>query len=435
MRSLFDEFKPMTSAEWKNLIARDLKGAPYDSLVWHTECGFGIEPFYNHESLHEQYLPAFSHTEWQIGVEENDTTAEALNQKLLRQLNRGASSITVTIGKLDPYVVFNGIRLDAIRSVFFVNQQNVVKLITYIETTYDLQSVNCCIFTESATDGGKWFAAETAKLFPYKNISFITADALPYHNMGCTAVYEVALIFSMFLARLDEAGDKIPSSPLALRTGISADYFVQLAKLRAVRRLWNVLREDFGLENELYIIAQTSLTNKTISDSHSNLLRTTVEAMAAVAGGCNELVVLPFDVLFPVDAALSQRLAINQQLIISAESHLDKMADVGCGSYYIENLTDMIAEKALEFLRDFESNGGFVECEQKGLFRAEIARQAQRRETLVASGEQVVVGINRYRNKNDHTAFNSGDIERLKRQGISNAAVNYELHNFLNTNA
>jgi methylmalonyl-CoA mutase len=435
MRSLFDEFKPMTSAEWKALIVRDLKGAPYESLIWQNENGFAVQPFYDHESLHQQYQPAFTHTEWQIGVEGNDITAEALNRKLLRQLNMGASSITVTIGNFDPAAVFNGIRLDAIRSVFFVNWENVRKIVAFLEGAYDLSSLQCCFFPESPKDFETWFTPVANKLLPHHNISVISADALPYHNLGCTAVYEVALIFSMLLARLDAAGDHVPTSSFAVRTGITADYFVQLAKLRAIRRLWNVIRKDLGLENELYIIAQTSLTNKTISESHNNLLRTTVEAMAAVAGGCNELVVLPFDALFPVDTALSQRLAINQQLIISAESHLDKMADVGCGSYYIENLTDSIAEKALEVLKGFEKQGGYAECERKGLFKTEIEGQAQRREKLVNSGEQVVVGVNQFRNKNDHTDYSNSDIDRLKQQGIRNAAVNYELHNFLNTNA
>jgi methylmalonyl-CoA mutase len=111
------------------------------------------------------------------------------------------------------------------------------------------------------------------------------------------------------------------------------------------------------------------------------------------------------------------------------------MADVGCGSYYIENLTDAIAEKALEQLKIFESQGGFLQCERKGLFKTEIEGQAQQREKMVTSGEQVVVGVNKFRNKSDNTVYSRMDPERLKKEGISNAVVNYELHNFLNTNA
>jgi methylmalonyl-CoA mutase len=268
-----------------------------------------------------------------------------------------------------------------------------------------------------------------------EQIKTVTADVYGFHNQNCLAYYEVALAMCILLEYIHcFGGEKIqlPASAFVIRTGVSSDYFIQMAKLRAMRRLWRVLAKELGAGNELHIIAGTSLCNKSVSDSYNNLLRSSIEAMAAVAGGCDELMVNPLDVFLPGKTELADRMAINQQLILKDEVYMDKMADISCGSYFIETITDHIAEKALEAVKQIEKAGGFFKALENGDIRAEIARQSKERASLVNSGEQVAVGVNKFRNEKEQTKFDPKILETLKDQKIENPFITYEMEK-LNT--
>jgi methylmalonyl-CoA mutase len=111
---------------------------------------------------------------------------------------------------------------------------------------------------------------------------------------------------------------------------------------------------------------------------------------------------------------------------------MDKMADISCGSYFIETITDHIAEKALEAVKQIEKAGGFFKALENGDIRAEIARQSKERASLVNSGEQVAVGVNKFRNEKEQTKFDPKILETLKDQKIENPFITYEMEK-LNT--
>jgi methylmalonyl-CoA mutase len=430
MEDLFREFKACTAAEWKSRIEKDLKGEDYSSLIWRNDNGFDVQPFYNAEHLSQDYTPAFQHTDWEIGVRsENKAMAEDLNKYFLERLKAGATSITCNIGDNDPAVLLKDIELNFIRSVFFVGETNSQKLIKYLQEKYP-GGINCCIFpdrfeTTADLDLVKSISVGTSTM---PGTSTLCIDALKFHNLNCTASYEIAVIFSMLVEVLENlGGHEIPITPIAIRCGVNSDYFIQIAKLRAIRRLWEIFKNEYKITNDIYILVETSVTNKSISDSYNNLLRTTVEAMAAVAGGCNELVVLPFDHLFPVNRVLSERMAVNQQLILKDESYLDKMADIGCGSFYIETITDNIAKKALEIFKEFEKKGGYFSCLKNGIFQNDISAQNAKPQEKINNGQQIVVGINKFRNEKEKI-----DISGLERHydQFNNPVLNYELEHF-----
>jgi methylmalonyl-CoA mutase len=180
----------------------------------------------------------------------------------------------------------------------------------------------------------------------------------------------------------------------------------------------------------VYLIVETSLTNKSISDSYNNLLRTTVESMAAVAGGCNELIVNTFDVLFATNKNLAERMAINQQLILKEESYFDKMADIACGSYYIEHLTDAIATKALETFKRFEKEGGYFKCIEKNMFANDIAKQANQQSEWVETQKQISIGVNKFKNEKEKIHLSAQVISELKHLPIQNPVLTYELEHY-----
>ncbi len=434
MQQLFSEFKPNTAAEWKARIIKDLKGEAFESLVWKNENGIDILPFYTPEDLTEQYQPAFTHADWEICVNANRNDQKELNIQLLRQLNNGATAIALNCEGLDPAVALRDVALNFIKSTFYAAPGELPALDAWLAKQHDLSRLECCLFPlklESEKDLEQWLQA-TEKYKTLQNVKTACFDALSFHNLNCHAYYEVAVILSGLNEFLNKFSEKnsMPVAPFVVKTGVSSDYFIQIAKLRAIRRLWNTLKAEYGISNELYVIVETSLTNKTISDSYNNLLRTTIESMAAVSGGCNELLVTAFDALFPVNQSLSERMAVNQQLILKEESYLDKMADIACGSYYIESITDAIASKALETMKRFENEGGYFKCLEKKIFSNEITLQAADKAGLINTHKQISIGVNKFRNEKETIQIPAIQLEELKHLALNNPVLNFELENY-----
>lgn len=438
MQKLFSEFNPSSAEEWKAQLLKDLKGEAFESLIWKNDNGFDVRPFYTGEDLKQDYEPAFTHADWEICVAAKAGDAKQANLWLLKQLNSGATAIALHGDQGDAETLLKHIQLNFIRSSFHISEKYVSGLRSHLEKNYALADLQCSLFPETfknAKDLHNWLEV-TSPFQNCKNIRTRSVDALAFHNQDCLAYYEVAIILSALNEYLNAAnGNKINDAAFAVKTGVSSDYFVQIAKLRAIRRLWKVLSAEYNLNNELYLVVETGSTNKSISDSYNNLLRTTVEAMAAVSGGCNELLVTGFDTFFSVNASLSDRMAVNQQLILKEESFLDKMADTGCGSYYIESLTDAIAQKALDALKYFEKEGGYFACLEKNIFSNEIKQQAAKKAELINTQKQISIGVNKFRNEKEKIDLSAEKIAQLKNLEIVNPVLNFELEHYFKQHA
>ncbi|MDX2173049.1 MAG: methylmalonyl-CoA mutase family protein [Bacteroidota bacterium] len=432
MKNLFSEFNPISAGEWKAQLIKDLKGDSYESLIWQNENGFSVKPFYTSEDLLTTYSPVFTHTDWDICVKTKEGDSKQINAQLLKDLNLGSTSISVNCDSINFELVLKDIQLNYISSTFYIHPKDIEWLTNYLSKNYKLNELNLTLFPkrlENQKDLNYW---ETViSLFsPYKNIKTISVDALIYHNQNCFAYYEVAIIFSALNECLTHQIVNTKAD-VVVKTGVSSDYFIQIAKLRAIRRLWEILKKEYGLSNNLYIITETSLTNKSISDSYNNLLRTTIESMAAVAGGSNELIVNSFDILFSQNNKLGERMAINQQLILKEESYLNKMADVSCGSFYIESITDAIAEKALESIKKIEEEGGYFKCLEKKVFETEMNKQANQKTEAINSQQQISVGVNKFKNEKENIKMDDTALDYLKKLNMNNPVLNFELQNIL----
>ena len=429
MRDLFSQFTPLTAKAWKVQLERDLKGAALEDLDWQNENGFVIHPFYTAEDQQQVYAPAFTHREWRMMVKGEEGSDAFLNEFFLRSLNGGADALMVNLTARDFSSLLNNIRLDYIESCFFASTRELTRLNNYLTKHYPeaLPALRLLPVGINASSELKDWQDSASSLLK-ERVS--AADVFVFHNQNCGAALEIALVFAI-LAEYAEFNEEL-SGQCTIRTGISADYFVQMAKLRAIRRLWEVFRTEWKLTNEPFIIAETSLTNKTISDRHNNLLRTSVEAMAAISGGCNALVVNDYEVLKGDSDALSQRMALNQQHILKEESYFDKMADSACGSFYMEHLTDALAEKALQHFKIIQEQGGYFKCLQSGMIQQRISEVAQQSNDAFLKNEVVVTGINKYRNEKEKIALSAVRLNFLKNLPIENPALRFELQNFFN---
>ena len=435
MQKLFSEFSPSSISDWKNKFLNDIKESTFESYIWQNENGFDIEPFYNSESLSHSYLPAFTHSNWDVCVSSSSSDSKTLNSELLNQLARGANSISINCSNINLIQALDGILLNYIQSTFYIDNQSANPLFNYLSDHYNLNELNISILPiifNNENDLKNW--ANNKSLFNgFDGIKTIGVNLYLSHNQNCLAYYEIALIFSALVEQLEflSKKDKISNSKIVIKTGVNSDYFIQIAKLRAIRRLWNNLKIVYNCNNDIHLIVETTLTNKSISDSYNNLIRSTIESMAAIAGGCNELIVSEFDTLNPTDKILSERLAVNQQLILKDESYFDKIADVSCGSFYIESITDAIASKALETFKRFENEGGYFKCIEKSIFFNEINIQAKHQQDKINNQEEVSVGVNRFKNELENLEFSQNQIESLSNLCINNPGLNFELNNYL----
>ena len=435
MQKLFSEFSPSSISDWKKKFLNDIKESTFESYIWQNENGFDIEPFYNSESLSHSYLPAFTHSNWDVCVNSSSSDSKTLNSELLNQLARGANSISINCSNINLIQALDGILLNYIQSTFYIDNQSASSLFNYLSDHYNLNELNISILPilfNNENDLKNW--ANNKSLFNgFDGIKTIGVNLYLSHNQNCLAYYEIALIFSALVEQLEFLSKKeqISNSKIVIKTGVNSDYFIQIAKLRAIRRLWNNLKIVYNCNNDIHLIVETTLTNKSISDSYNNLIRSTIESMAAIAGGCNELIVSEFDRLNPTDKILSERLAVNQQLILKDESYFDKISDVSCGSFYIESITDAIASKALETFKRFENEGGYFKCIEKSIFFNEINIQAKHQQDKINNQEEVSVGVNRFKNELENLEFSPNQIESLSNLCINNPGLNFELNNYL----
>lgn len=203
-----------------------------------------------------------------------------------------------------------------------------------------------------------------------------------FHDSGATAVQELAFALAAASDRLASG-----SSGFGFVYAVGSNYFFEIAKLRAARLLWAQLTEAYGVQGKwVRLFARTACANKSICDPYTNVLRVTSEALSAVLGGCDVLIVEPFQ--------FSDRLALNVQHLLKHEAHLDQVADPAGGSYYVEWLTDALAKAAWKLFQQVEAQGGYSHA--AAWIEQAIAESRKSLQASVASRRRTLVGVNNY---------------------------------------
>jgi methylmalonyl-CoA mutase, N-terminal domain len=229
-----------------------------------------------------------------------------------------------------------------------------------------------------------------------------------YHirEAGSTAVQEVAFTLANAIAYVEavlaRGLDVDQFAPrLSFFFNAHSDFLEEVAKFRAARRLWaRTMRERFGAKDPrswtLRFHAQTAGSSLVAQQPQNNVVRTTLQALAAVLGGCQSLHTNALDEALALPSEDTARLALRTQQVIAFESGVTATADPLGGSYYVESLTDRIEEQAVEYLRRIEEQGGALKCVEAGFIQREIQDSAYLYQRQVETGERVVVGVNRF---------------------------------------
>lgn len=257
-------------------------------------------------------------------------------------------------------------------------------------------------------------------------------STLPYHNSGASSVQEIAIALSTGVDYIDEMKKRgisvnFIAGSLVFRFGIGSDFFMEVAKLRASRVLWNKIVEAYGGEKKsrkMFIHGETSTFNQTKYDPYVNMLRTTTEAFSALAGGVNRLTTNTFDLIYGPPDNFSRRNARNVQMILKEESHLDKIIDPAAGSYYVEKLTDEIIKKSWELFLEIEEKGGVKKGLKTGFIQQLIEKTAKLKGKNLSKQKRILVGTNMYSNIGEGKIKRTGQGEKeLLQKRVEEIAV------------
>lgn len=443
---LFSDFPPVSTQEWMDKIQVDLKGADYEKkLVWKTNEGFKVKPFYRQEDLEglktTDGLPG--QYPYLRGIKKDDNTwfirqdirvddpAEA-NAKALDILNKGIDSLGfhVPAKALDADFIrtlLKDICCECIELNFTTCQRHTLQLaellVAYFkEKGYDPEKIQGSVNFDPISkmlQKGKDLSGIVAKgaelvkvLAPFPKFRCIAVNSLKLNNAGAYIYQELgyALVWgNYYLNALVEAGIPVDlaARKIKFNFGISSNYFMEIAKFRAARMLWADIVKAYGPTEEcackMVAHAETSTFNLTLFDSHVNLLRTQTEAMSAAIAGVNSITVTPFDKVYETPNAFSERIARNQQLLLKEEAHLNRIVDAAGGSYYIENLTVAIAQQAWNLFLETEDAGGMLAAIQQGTVQDTVNASNKARHEAVSKRKEILLGTNQYPNFSERT--------------------------------
>jgi len=416
-KSLFKDFKPVSSKAWKQKIQMDLKGADYnDTLIWKTDEGIDVKPFYHADEF--ETLPKVSKsraTEWKISQSITVTNAKAANLKAIDAISRGAEHILFIIESEEVNVEDLFQNIDVIKisvdvKCDFLSEKYVKNILDVTQRAVDESSVN--VHTDiigNLAKTGNWFHNlndDHKKLETISNSTKqLSIDLSLYQNAGATNVQQLAY----GLAQANEYLHYFENSKTAslkdvtvtFNVATGSNYFFEIAKIRALRQLWETLASEYGVHTDCRIIATPSKRNKTIYDYNVNMLRTTTECMSAILGGANIICNLPYDTLFHKSNEFGERISRNQLLVLKNESYFDKVNNPADGAYYIENLTEQLAQKALDVFKDIETNGGFLNQLKEGTIQRKIKESATKEQADFNTEKLVLLGTNKHPNLAD----------------------------------
>ena len=325
---------------------------------------------------------------------------------------------------LDLRTLFSGIPLDQMSVSMTMNGAVLPVLALYIVAAEEQGVAPAKLSGTIQNDILKEFMVRNTYIYPPEPSMRIISDIIAYtsanmpkfnsisisgyhmHEAGATAVQELAFTIAdgkEYVSRAMAAGLDIDAfaGRLSFFFGIGMNFFMEVAKLRAARTLWHRVMEGLGAQDErskmLRTHCQTSGVSLQEQDPYNNVIRTTVEAMAAVLGGTQSLHTNALDEAIALPTDFSARIARNTQIVLAEESGITRVVDPLGGSYYVEALTSTLVDEAWKLIEEVDSQGGMTRAVASGMPKALIEQAAAARQARVDRGEDVIVGVNKYR--------------------------------------
>ena len=434
---LFTEFPPVSTEQWEATINKDLKGADYEKkLVWRTDEGFQVRPYYRAENMQDlDYLKTmpneFPYTRgtkvrdnhWVIVQEIEEADPAKANAIAVDALKRGATCIAFNAANVesdealatllkDIDLNVNGVQFNHVKSYLDLMK----RFVNFVEAhNFDKEKVSGSLNFDPLV-----YRLRHNKFWKSAEEDMQQAVELLEMN-GCMKNFKVINTLSLaneYLAFCTGKGIKPEkvASRMQLTLSVGSNYFMEIAKLRATRLLWSTMVAQYKPECDcaykIHINTVASTWNKTLYDPYVNMLRSTTEGMSAAIGGSDSISLQPFDVAYKESDEFSRRISRNVQVILQEEAFMDRVVDPAAGSYYVENLTNSIAENAWKLFQSVEQQGGALKVIEDGSMREAIEASCQKRDMNIATRRYILLGTNQYPNINETMA---DKIERIKK--------------------
>jgi methylmalonyl-CoA mutase len=456
--SLFDEFSAVSPEDWRAAVRADLGTDDPDAfLEWSSMEGVSLPAYLHREDL--EGLPHVDPTanlsplaegaeppanDWALCQDINHPDPETAQAHARAALDGGADALRVQYAPASPdgtslrlaspsdlALLLNDIDLSA-TALHLDRGPGALVLYAALrehlsDQDIDASSIHGSVGYDPVAAVAEGGGMDMESAFALAHDLGADADALPhvrtvgidsrvYHNAGASAVQELACTLGALaerLARATEQGLDLAAlrSELHVHVPVATSYFIAVAKLRALRLLVpqvvapfldNTDSKDSFSPSDVSLHAETSRRSDTRYDPYVNMLRATTEAMAATVGGCDTLSVRPYDAALQPPDAFGQRIARNTQLVLRHEAHTDQVADPAAGSYYVEILTDRLAQQAWEQFQDLEAGGGILNALRSGTLQQQVAETRQKRLDAIDTREQVLVGTTHYPDLDEH---------------------------------
>ena len=437
---LFSAFDPVDKKSWKDVAIADLKGSDFDKrLVWKTDEGIDVQPFYTAEDL--QNLPIIVQSitgtkrSWSNFVEVEISGQAEANKFIHRMIEFGVTGILLKVDdteKVDFKILLGNIDAEKIEIAFklhapcpdlilryfaFLNMQNV-------SLTNIRGFVQSDVLEEWSVSGLEPDFLSLAKQLMItsqaKNFRGLMLSSHAFVNAGSGVVQESAFLLNKLtdtIEMLERAGlDKeLIIQELGLHMAIAGDYFFEIAKLRAIRPVLSaILKCYIPVVPFVPVLGSNAAWSKSLFDPTVNMLRNTTEAMSAILGNCDAIMINPHDSTYKNPDEFSHRISLNISNLLKEESYFDKVADPAAGSYYVETLTTGLAEKTLRLFSLVEDRGGYIESFKEGFIQEKISDLKHKKEGEIATRKKVYVGTNKYINANEKIPLNQNpDIDTM----------------------
>ena len=441
MESLFSSFPNISLEEWKEKLLNDLKGLGFEDLSFVDENGIKIVPFYNNENRITESNLLFQHPDWEICSLIDVVDSKEGNQKALFALNNGASGLIFQFQQEDEFdlaKLLNGIQIEYIY-VSFKIKRNISdftkQLAAFIELkNLDLKNIRVIIDYDPIAEMLTYGRAKDYNLPDYssyithnKQLNSITIDTTKYQNAGINITTQQALGLAHLNEYLSVFENKKVLNQIQkvnIKIAIGTDFFEEIAKMRASRILFANLFKAYNIDVALILSTESSDIYRAHLDQYNNILRDSISGLAATLGGCDNLYIHNFDQNIKEENTFSERIARNQQLIFKEESYLNSVADIASGSYYLETLTQEIANKSWQIFQEIEQKGGLIAYFESGDLIKNANHQAQQLIQQYKDGKRTLIGVNKHKNTLEEEVFIPTQItndEGLRKINIASA--------------
>ncbi|MBN1157892.1 MAG: acyl-CoA mutase large subunit family protein [Bacteroidales bacterium] len=467
---LLEEFAPLSREDWEARIIQDCRDAEYaEKLIWKSPEQINVKPFYCAEDIldleYPEALPGvfpfvrgnkLTGNAWEIRQDIRVHNITDANKKALFVIDKGVQAVGFEFREIrqpdyqDFKRLIDNINIEKI-TLHWTTDGDPAYLLDHCKRFAGEHHADPLMFNGSISfdplgwltrtgsfrnsfdmdmKQGEQLIRYASRMFP--SIRVIMINGRHFTDAGASCVQELAFSLAVaaeYLSCYTDRGMKLENIAPHMQLNLSAgsNFFFEIAKFRASRILWSNLLMAFDKElakrSSVHIQCITTKRNKTIYDSRVNLLRLTTEAMAAILGGCDSLLIEPYDICFKEPDDFSERLARNLQIILREEAHFSKIADPAGGAYYIESLTDAICSNAWNIFLETERKGGYLEALKCGSIQKEIRDNDGQTYENVASAKQVIVGTNAYPDNNEKVYGSLDPDIAFYRQPVGNQPV------------